>query len=135
MTALLDEVSGMMGDLSKASTFEETRDTMLEKLSSASLALEVPSDVRSDPAVQSAYRAAAEAIRMLESLLQSAAGPVPNQDLTFRDLASDAKSKLVAFDSAVAASRAMTEGGRRRRRGKKTRKTRKGKKARMTRRR
>ncbi len=112
--------------LNKPAEFEEAVTEAQEALFSIRSAIRtLPDEIRGDSQSEAAKSVVMGAARTMSSLLESAAGSVPDQDLTFRDKASEIKNGLPKLEEAAEA--AMTaEGGRRRRR--KTRKGKKGKK-------
>lgn len=117
--------------LNKASEFDDAVTEAQAALRSIRSAFgsELPDEVRTYQA-RAAQAALMDSIRIMSGLLDTAsgaAGGVPAQDLTFRDLASKVKNDLEKLRLAVVEAQ-QPEGGRRRRKSRKTRKGRKGKK-------
>ena len=116
--------------LNDAAEVDDAKEESLAALSSIRSAIRsLPDEVRSDRETETARAAVVRATEMLTSLLGSARleGGVPQQDLTFRDKASEVKAALATLEEKAEAADARVEGGRRRR------KSRKGKKSRASR--
>lgn len=118
--------------LNDGAKFEDAVPDAQEALSSIRSAIRtLPDEIRGESQSEAAKSAVLESARTMSSLLDGVADSVPQQDLTFRDKASEIKNGLTKLEEAAEAAVAPA-GGRRRRR--KTRKGKKGKK-RATRRR
>jgi hypothetical protein len=121
--------------LNEDANFETARTDALEALSSIRTAIRtLPDEIRGEDKSEAAKTAVIQKAQTMSSLLPGVQSFVPQQDLTFRDMASAIKNGLTTLEEKAEAAANMSEGGRRRRKGRKTRKGKKGKK-RTTRRR
>jgi hypothetical protein len=122
-TTLSDEIVPKLNEDAEVGEASLEAQAALNSIRSAIRTL--PDEIRGEAHAEEEKLAVIRKIRMMSSLLDSMASVVPQQDLTFRDLASAIKNGLTELETAAEAAANMSEGGRRRRR-----KTRKGKKAR-----